>query len=313
MAMIIMVVMRMIMVVMIMPALRPTGVIMLVSVVMTMIMVMMMVVMIMMRMIIRFEKVRLQLQDTIEIESLALQHSVERHIRFHATMQRRIGVNAPDARLDLRQFFFCHQIGLVQNDDVGESDLRFRFGRVFQTVAQPFGVSERHHRIKLRRIFDVGVDKEGLRHRRRIGEAGGLNDDRIKLAAPAHQPFNDADQIAAHRAADTAVVHLEDFLVGADDEIIVDADFTEFIDDHRIATTMLFGENTVQQRRLAGAEIAGKNGHGNFIGHRLSWPLLAERYGRPCAIPLRASALFPVLSHCGASCRYRWRRRLWRR
>ena len=77
----------------------------------------------------------------------------------------------------------------------------------------------------------VGVDKKGLRHRGRIGETGGLDDDGVELALALHQPFDDADEVAAHRAADAAVVHLEDFLVGADDEIIVDADFAEFIDD----------------------------------------------------------------------------------
>ena len=90
------------------------------------------------------------------------------------------------------------------------------------------------------------------------------------LAAPAHQSLDDADQIAAHGAADAAVVHLEYFLVGADDEIIVDADLAELVDNDGIAAAVLFGENAVQQRRLSGAEIAGDDGDGNFVGQCVS-------------------------------------------
>ncbi len=81
------------------------------------------------------------------------------------------------------------------------------------------------------------------------------------------KPFDDADEIAAHRAADAAVVHLEHFLVGADDEIVVDADFAEFIDDDGEFPAVVLGQNAVQKRRLAGAEIAGEHGDGNFFGH----------------------------------------------
>ena len=81
------------------------------------------------------------------------------------------------------------------------------------------------------------------------------------------QAFDDPDEIAAHGAADAAIVHFEHFLVGANDEIVVDADFAEFIDDDGELPAMVLGENAVQKRRLAGAEIAGEHGDGNFFGH----------------------------------------------
>ena len=79
----------------------------------------------------------------------------------------------------------------------------------------------------------VLVDEEGLRDRRGIGEAGRLDDDRVEPALALHQALDDADEVAAHGAADAAVVHLEHFLVGADDELVVDADLAEFVDDRR--------------------------------------------------------------------------------
>src|SRR3546814_8419054 len=54
----------------------------------------------------------------------------------------------------------------------------------------------------------------------RIGKAGGFDDDRIEAARAAHQAFDDADQVAANGAADTAIVHLVDFFVGFDDQAI---------------------------------------------------------------------------------------------
>ena len=96
---------------------------------------------------------------------------------------------------------------------------------------EPLGVGDRHDRVEPRRGPHVLVDEEGLRDRRGIGEARRLDDDRVELALALHQPLDDADQVAAHGAADAAVVHLEHFLVGADDEFVVDADLAEFVDD----------------------------------------------------------------------------------
>jgi hypothetical protein len=112
-------------------------------------------------------------------------------------------------------------------------------------------------------LAHVVVHEEGLGDRHRIGKAGGLDDDGVEAAGAAHQAFHDADQIAAHGAADAAVVHLVDFLVGLDDQVVVDADLAEFVDDDGIALAVALGENAVEQRRLAGAEIAGEHGDGN--------------------------------------------------
>ena len=71
-----------------------------------------------------------------------------------------------------------------------------------------------------------------------------------------------------HGAADAAVVHLEYFFVGADDEIVVDADLAEFVDDDGVLLPVRLRQNAVEQRGLAGAEIAGEHGDGDLVGHR---------------------------------------------
>jgi hypothetical protein len=67
--------------------------------------------------------------------------------------------------------------------------------------------------------------------------------------------------VAAHRAADAAIVHLVDLFVGFDDQVVVDADLAELVDDHRVALAVTFGQDAVEQRRLARAEIAGEHRH----------------------------------------------------
>jgi hypothetical protein len=115
---------------------------------------------------------------------------------------------------------------------------------------------------------DILVDEKGLRDRRRIGKTGGLDDDGIEFALPPHQIIEDAHKIAANRAADAAIVHLEHFLVGADHEVVVDADFAEFIDDHGVFLAVRLGEDAIEQGGLAGAQIAGQHRDGNFVGRR---------------------------------------------
>jgi hypothetical protein len=44
---------------------------------------------------------------------------------------------------------------------------------------------------------------------------------------------------------------------------------------------VILGENAVQKRRLAGAEIAGKNGNRNFFGHASLRELRAGRRMAP--------------------------------
>jgi hypothetical protein len=56
-----------------------------------------------------------------------------------------------------------------------------------------------------------------------------------KLPLAPHQPGEDADEVTPNGAADATIVHLENLFVRIDDEIVVDADFAEFVDDDRVA------------------------------------------------------------------------------
>jgi hypothetical protein len=78
---------------------------------------------------------------------------------------------------------------------------------------------------------------------------------RMRAPDDRDEAVENADEIAAHSAADAAVVHLEDFFLGIDEQVVVDTDLAEFIDDDGIALAVRLGEHSVQQRRLPGTEI----------------------------------------------------------
>jgi len=180
-------------------------------------------------------------------------------------MQFRIRVDTANAGFDLLQIVLSHEIGLVQDDHVGECDLVLGFGRVLQPVEEPLGVGDGDHRIEPCGLLHVGIDEEGLGHGCGVRQPRRLDDDRVELSPAFHQALDDADEIAAHGAADAAVVHFKNFFVGADDKIIVDADLPELVDDDGELPAVILGEDAVQERRLAGAEIAGQHGHGDFV------------------------------------------------
>ncbi len=78
------------------------------------------------------------------------------------------------------------------------------------------------------------VDKEGLRHRRRVGETGRLDDDGVELALLLQKAADALDQIAAHGAADATIVHLDNVLLAqqfAIDQSVVDTDLAKLRKD----------------------------------------------------------------------------------
>src|SRR5262249_31268358 len=110
------------------------------------------------------------------------------------------------------------------------------------------------------------IHKESLRDWRRVGETRGLDNDGVKFAFSPHQPVDDADEVTAHRAADTAVVHFEHFFVGVDHKFVVDAYLTKLVHDHGELLAVRLGQDAVKQRGLSGSEIAGEHGDGDFSG-----------------------------------------------
>jgi hypothetical protein len=69
-----------------------------------------------------------------------------------------------------------------------------------------------------------------------------------------------------------------------DHEVVVDADLAELVDDHGVALAVRLGEDAVEERGLAGTEIAGEDGDGDLVGHRGLRDRSPPRQGRVDAV-----------------------------
>ncbi len=128
-------------------------------------------------------------------------------------------------------------------------------------------VDDGDDRVEAELLLHLRIGEEGLGDGRRIRQAGGLDEDGVEAVLALHQPAEDAEEIAAHGAADAAVVHLEDLLVALDDELVVHADLAELVFDDGDLAAVLLGQDAVEQRGFAGAEEAGEDGDGNGSRH----------------------------------------------
>ena len=116
-------------------------------------------------------------------------------------------------------------------------------------------------------LLHLVVHEEGLRDRPGVRHAGRLDEDVVEPVAAFHELPEDADEVAADGAADAAVVHLEDLLLGVDDEFVVDADLAELVLDDGDAFAVTLGEDVVEEGGLARAEEAGEHGDGDAGVH----------------------------------------------
>ena len=80
-------------------------------------------------------------------------------------VQPRVRIEATNARFKLTQFLCGHEIGLVDQNDVRESDLILRLGRILEPVGQPLGIGYGDDGIQLGFRADRLIHKERLRHR----------------------------------------------------------------------------------------------------------------------------------------------------
>jgi len=100
----------------------------------------------------------------------------------------------------------------------------------------------------------------------RLGDAGRF-DHQVIEPAFFRQPADLDQKVLAQRAADAAVAHLDQFLLGAVEldllvhQLGVDVDLGHVVDDDRDAPPLAIVEDVVEQRGLAGAEETGQHRH----------------------------------------------------
>lgn len=201
----------------------------------------------------RLEEFGIEVGDAREGEATDVEHAVEGDIAVGGALDAGGRVHAADAVFEGGEFGGGDEVGLVENNDVGEGDLLFDLGGVVEVLDDVFGVDDGDDAVDAVGGFDFVVGEEGLGDGAGIGEAGGFDEDTIEPVLAFHEATEDADEIATHAAADAAVVHLEEFFVALDNELVVDADFTELVFDDGEFLSVLLGQNTIEQGGFTGA------------------------------------------------------------
>ena len=176
-------------------------------------------------------------------------------------------VHAPQSLDQRDDFFFRNQVCLREQDAVGESDLLLGLVVFVELQRCVLRIDHRDDRVEQVGLADRLVDEERLCDRCRVCETGGLDDHAFEgqLAVLLLEFTKDADQVATHGAADAAVVHLDDLLFRVlQQDLVVDAHLAELVLDHGDTPAMLLFQDPVEQRRLAAAKVAGKDGDRNL-------------------------------------------------
>src|SRR5262249_17497765 len=172
-------------------------------------------------------------------------------------------VHALDACLQLIDLLGRDEVGLVEQDDVGEGDLLQHLAGVLEVPADVVRIDDGDDGVEAELVLHLLIDEERLRHWAGVGHAGRLDQDVVELVSAFHEVAEDADEVAADLAAQAAVVGLEQLLLGADDEVAIDADLAELVLDDGDALAVLGGDEVVERGGGAGADEAGQHGDGD--------------------------------------------------
>jgi hypothetical protein len=119
-----------------------------------------------------------------------------------------------------------------------------------------------HDGVEPEHFGQVGQEKR-LRHGTGMRETGRFHEHVVESFLFFEQVAEALDQVFADAAAEAAIVQLENFLVGADDQLVVYARLAEFIDDDGAMVTVVLGQQMAEQSRLARAEKTGQHGDRN--------------------------------------------------
>src|ERR1043166_8358115 len=87
-----------------------------------------------------------------------------------------------------------------------------------------FGVDDGDHAIQLKFAPNTLVNKKSLNHRRGIGKPGGFDHQRVELGFVFQELKQATQKIPPYGAANAAIAHLDDFLIGGDKQMMIDPD-----------------------------------------------------------------------------------------
>ena len=125
------------------------------------------------------------------------------------------------------------------------------------------GIDGRDHAVASEAFGDEGFLHQGMDHRCRIGQAGGLDQyPRNRRDLPPRRTLEQSlerpHQIALDAAADASRVEHHQSLVDLLHQMVIDPDFAELVDQNGRSGHIGLTDDVIEQRRLAGPEEARK-------------------------------------------------------
>mmetsp|Transcript_23637 Transcript_23637/g.53847 ORF Transcript_23637/g.53847 Transcript_23637/m.53847 type:complete len:250 (-) Transcript_23637:12-761(-) len=224
---------------------------------------------------ISFQKLRIKLQHTIQIEGLQVQQVLRVHLAVLTLKDFCSLVHRFDSGLNFRKLLRFNQICLVQQHTVCEGHLFDRF--VFDTLGlllvqmlhDVFGVHHCDNAVKLVHALNVLIHEEGLCNRSRIGKACSFDDDCIKLGHLLVQSLQRLHQITSHSTANAPIHHLDDLFTGVlllGNNLVVHTYRTKLIlNDCKLQFVRLVRQDVIQQSRLPAAQKARQHSTWNNL------------------------------------------------
>ncbi len=195
-----------------------------------------------------------------------IEYVTRSHIAVDDMADRRCSVQRGNACFDRRDFGGAREVGLGQQNAIRHGDLPARLGLAFELRHAMQSIHRGDDAVQPAGIGGVLGGEQRVRHRGGVGEAGCLDRDtaeRRQGAGLATLPkqLQRIGDVAAHGAADAAILQQHGILDRLLDQQVVQPDRAELVDDHRGVGQRRQLQQAVQQRRLAAAQEAGDDRH----------------------------------------------------
>lgn len=214
------------------------------------------------------EEIRVDLELRIQIEAAQVEDFLDVRIAEIDDANGRARVHVQQAMLERFERGGIDEIGLGDEQAVRETDLPLHHFVLVELRVRVFCIDEGDDRVEQEFVGDRVVHEKRLRHGARIRETRRFDHHAVEIERPrllaVSEVFQRARQIAANRAADAAVAHLDDLLVRfLHEDFVVDVLFAELVLDHGDLHAVLLVQNALEQRGFAATQKAGQDGYGN--------------------------------------------------
>ncbi len=175
-------------------------------------------------------------------------------------INRRPGIDARQAFAQL--FGIAGYISFGQQNAVRVAHLRLGDGELIHLLVGMDRIHQGDHAIQQIALAKHLMGEKGLDNRPRVGHAGALNHQPVKLDFPAIAAVEEIEQgvfqFVGARTADAAVGQGFDLRGAVADQLIVNGDFAKFIFNHGDFETVLLIQDMAQEGGFSCAEKTGE-------------------------------------------------------